>query len=444
MSSLNIWRGCPHNAKIAAASLLLAACYHPDFTPGLQCSETGECPEGQSCGDTGQCFPADSECILKSTFRDELSPADPAASFFGYFGAQSGGLLALTTYDDASQLGIVSAYALSNNQWRPIQTVRPADPTPGGRFGFGMAMDGTLMVVGNSGDSSISPELGSAYVFSYDGTQWSQLRKLVPPMLFAPGPAPAAPRQFGRQIAVSGTTVAVLAVGSEEVYIYTEDGSPTLQSTILPVPGISGVRTGNIGAVAADDALVVVGAPEDATRGADAGALSLIGRTGASWGPPVQITAQDAAGGESLGHSVAIEGTLIAAGAPRASHTGGETAGAVYLFENGGSGWTQTAKLIADDANPGDLFGISVAVGNGFVAVGAPLDDDRGTNSGSVYLFVRTPTGWRQHSKLLPMQPVADGVFGHLVLASGSTITAMAPTIQTINGRVAVYDFGCQ
>lgn len=44
-------------------------------------------------------------------------------------------------------------------------------------------------------------------------------------------------------------------------------------------------------------------------------------------------------------------------------------------------------KLVANDASSGDRLGHSVDLMNGFVVIGAPEDDDRGSGSGSVYRF---------------------------------------------------------
>src|SRR6056300_909031 len=48
---------------------------------------------------------------------------------------------------------------------------------------------------------------------------------------------------------------------------------------------------------------------------------------------------------------------------------------------------TEGDTLIASDGSFEDNFGNSVAVGNNLIVVGAPYDDDNGSNSGSVYIF---------------------------------------------------------
>ena len=44
-------------------------------------------------------------------------------------------------------------------------------------------------------------------------------------------------------------------------------------------------------------------------------------------------------------------------------------------------------KITASDGAAGDNFGYSVAISDNIVVVGANFDDDKGTNSGSAYIF---------------------------------------------------------
>ena len=65
---------------------------------------------------------------------------------------------------------------------------------------------------------------------------------------------------------------------------------------------------------------------------------------------------------------------------------------------------TQLAKLIAADGAANDNFGYSVAISDGIAVVGAYRDDDKGSNSGSAYVFEMSDssdaTSWTQVAKL--------------------------------------------
>ncbi|MFI4872339.1 MAG: FG-GAP repeat protein, partial [Phycisphaerales bacterium JB061] len=74
-------------------------------------------------------------------------------------------------------------------------------------------------------------------------------------------------------------------------------------------------------------------------------------------------------------------------------------------------------KLLADDGALGDIFGKSVAVDGGVAIVGAYLDDDNGTDSGSAYLF-NTTTGQQMH-KLVPSDGMASDGAAFAVAVAG-------------------------
>ena len=85
------------------------------------------------------------------------------------------------------------------------------------------------------------------------------------------------------------------------------------------------------------------------------------------------------------------------------------------------SGWTQVAKLTADDGAASDKFGSSVSIDGDTVVIGAYGDDDKGSNSGSAYVFTRDTagdlaSGWTQVAKLTAGDGAADDRFGYSVV----------------------------
>lgn len=115
-----------------------------------------------------------------------------------------------------------------------------------------------------------------------------------------------------------------------------------------------------------------------------------------------------------FGFSVVIKDGIVAVGAPQHNGAGG----AVYLFDaNTGN---QISILVADDAAPGKGFGSSVAISNGTLAIGSMSDDPNGTWSGSVYIF-DIATG-NQLRKIVPNDGGIFGLFGKNLAMSGDTI----------------------
>ena len=96
-----------------------------------------------------------------------------------------------------------------------------------------------------------------------------------------------------------------------------------------------------------------------------------------------KITASDGANNDRFGESVAVGSGRIVVGAYE-DDDNGSSSGSAYIFDLAG---TQLAKITASDAAANDNFGISVAIGNGRIVVGANGDDDNGSISGSAYIY---------------------------------------------------------
>ncbi|HYC56705.1 MAG TPA: S8 family serine peptidase, partial [Candidatus Binatia bacterium] len=138
-------------------------------------------------------------------------------------------------------------------------------------------------------------------------------------------------------------------------------------------------------AMAADAQRVLIGAPDEAHAGIDAGAAHLFdagsGALLRSYHDP------GAASGNGFGTAVALHDDLVMIGAPL-HDAAEEDEGAAYLFD------AATGELLHELANPApaaaDRFGRSVAIMDTTLFVGAPFDDATGTESGRGYLFDRT------------------------------------------------------
>jgi outer membrane protein assembly factor BamB len=123
----------------------------------------------------------------------------------------------------------------------------------------------------------------------------------------------------------------------------------------------------------------------------------------------------DAAAGDQFGTSVALTKNIALIGAPLNDDAGSST-GSAYLFDtNTGQ---QLAKLTASDAAADDQFGASVAINGNSAIIGAWLDDDSGSASGSAYLFDIT-TG-QELFKLTASDAAAGDRFGASVSLSDS------------------------
>jgi len=304
--------------------------------------------------------------------------------------------------------------------WNEQSKLTASDDAAGDMFGVSVAISGDTMVAGAPNDNDAGSDSGSAYVFVRSGTSWSQQAKLT-------ASDGAADDMFGNSVAISGDTVVVGAPydndgGSDSgsAYIFVRTGSTwTEQTKLTASDAVAGDMFG--ASVAIGGNTTVVGAYGDDDAGSLSGSAYVFVRSGSIWSQQDKLTASDAAGFDYFGSSVAISGDTAIVGA-YSDDDAGAGSGSAYVFVRNVSTWTQQDKLTASDAAIGDEFGTSVAISGDTVAVGAPNDNDGGSDSGSAYVFVRSDSIWTQQTKLTASDDAADDMFGVSVAISGDSV----------------------
>ncbi|MCA8940945.1 MAG: FG-GAP repeat protein [Planctomycetes bacterium] len=356
--------------------------------------------------------------------------------------------------------------------------LKPSSTDTSDWFGSCVAVDGDLAVVGvpfedssatgvggNASDDSAT-DAGGVFVFRRIGSIWSEEAYLKPSNTDAGD-------RFGSAVAVSGSTIVVGAPRESSnatgvdgndadntesqagaAYVFVWNGSSWLQQAYLKASNTeSGDRFG--ASVAVDGDSIVVGAYQedsdaDGVGGNDAdnsaaasGAAYVYARAGAAWTLQAYLKASNSDAGDLFGSSVGISGDTIVVGAPdEDSATIGvfgnqldesaPGAGAAYIFRRTGSNWAQQAYVKASNTEASDRFGVSSAISNDTVIVGADLEDggsagvngndtdNSASNSGAAYVFVRTgPAFWSQQAYIKPSNPGADDWFGNAVALDG-------------------------
>jgi len=174
----------------------------------------------------------------------------------------------------------------------------------------------------------------------------------------------------------------------------------------------------------------IVGAFFDDDAGDRSGSAYIFVRSGSTWTEQAKLTASDAAAGDQFGISVSISGDTAIVGA-RVDDDAGSSSGSAYVFTRSGTTWTQQAKLTASDAARGDVFGTFVSILGDTAIVGAEGDDDAcpsdPCSSGSAYVFVRSGTTWTEQAKLTASDAAAFDAFGIRISISGDTAIVSAP-----------------
>jgi len=134
-----------------------------------------------------------------------------------------------------------------------------------------------------------------------------------------------------------------------------------------------------------------------------------------------KITASDGASDDYFGYSVSISGDTAIVGA-HGKDDKGSLSGGAYVFVRDGTTWSEQQKLTASDGTVNDYFSYSVSISGDTAIVGAHGDDDRGSGSGSAYVFVRHGTTWSEQQKLRASDGAGSDYFGSSVSISGDAV----------------------
>ena len=195
-----------------------------------------------------------------------------------------------------------------------------------------------------------------------------------------------------------------------------------------------------------DGDTVLVAAQQMPNGGPGAAYIFRTSDGGASYDQVAKLTASDGALDDRFSAFLAIEGGTVVIGAPRDDDSG-TNSGSAYVFRTN-DGWATynfVAKLTADDAAAGDYFGKEVGIEDGVVAIGAcapPGIEQSG--GGAVYVFRASDDGltYSQVAKLTAADGVAGDRFGQSLAMDGGTIVVGAMRDEDAGNRTgSVYVF---
>jgi len=284
-------------------------------------------------------------------------------------------------------------------------------------------------------------DVGAAYPVTIDPLIASLEQELGPEVTGTGVPGD----EFGESVSVSGNTALVGSNFDDAAYVFVRSGTAwNLEARLMP--DSSTATTGLGSSVSLDQDTAVVGSPfENTTGGNTAGAVFIFTRSGTTWSQQAKLEANDAAASDNFGRSVSVEGDTVLVGMEYDDTAVGSNAGSAYVFVRSGTAWSQQAKLEASDAEANDYFGHSVSVDGDTALLGADSDDTlAGTNAGSAYVFIRSGTTWSQQAKLEANDAVAYDTFGASVSLSGDTALVGASHVESptdVNNTGAAYVF---
>jgi hypothetical protein len=288
--------------------------------------------------------------------------------------------------NNQSNSGAAYVYVRSGTTWSQQVYLKASNTEKDDSFGGGVAISGNQIVVSAYGDDS------NATGINGNGND-NSLAGAGAAYLFHSGGA-AADDHFGLSVDLEGDVAVVAAPdhdhlgmqGSGKAWIFRRSGTSwTLEGEQILDEPAPGKRFGSAVAVSGD--WLAVGADGDDVSGkTDCGSVSTYFRQADGIWASRGDKLFPAPSGSRLGRSVALDGTNLVAGAPRANGSG-----EVWTWDEGDSGvrwtWRSTGTVTAATPQADAEFGFSVALSGNRLIVGEP-----GRNA-TVFGLVRSNCG---------------------------------------------------
>lgn len=318
---------------------------------------------------------------------------------------------------------------------RLLEKCTSSETRSSGRYGNSIAIntngDDVLAVVGAKFDNH-------ATLLSYDKSSrtWDHVSSLHSLDNNSGSSSIISYNQFGSAVAISPEWIAISApIDTVSISVTLYRVSDAIQNRDNAVPDFSieqvdktpGSLFGS--SLAIDDKILVVGAERDR----DNKGSVYIYRNDNGWRLVSKLQSDNVSSHlqGNFGHSVAVAQGIIAVGAPNDTVGGRQRCGSVYIFQHTPKGFAYIQKISPQELLARDQFGyvVTIDVTNNpatdmredRIAIGTHMDDDKGMDSGSVYIYLRRD-GERSYSleqKLLPREQSPKSAFGSSIDMQG-------------------------
>ena len=295
--------------------------------------------------------------------------------------------------------GTVRVYDWNGSAWTQVGADIDGEAA-GDQFGFSVSIssDGSRVAIGarfndgTTGDATDSR--GHVRVYDWNGSAWTQVGADID--------GSAREDYAGVSVSLSSDGSRV-AFGAEQPggngYVRVLQLSGTTWTPVhSDVPGeTNGDLSGRSVSLSSNGSRVAIGAVHNDGNGINSGNVRIFEATGSGWvqmGGDIDGEAASDETGQSV--SLSSDGTRVAVGAPLNDGNGADS-GHVRIYDWNGTSWDQVADDIDGEA-AGDWFGIFVSLtSDGHrVAIGAAQNDGQGVDSGHVRIYDWNGGSWVQ------------------------------------------------
>jgi hypothetical protein len=301
---------------------------------------------------------------------------------------------------DAGFFGAAWIYVKQGNSWVQQGNKLVGTGTVGGftQQGYSVALsaDGNTAAIGGIGDNS---GIGAVWVFVRTGSTWSQQgAKLV-----GSDAVNFSNRGYSLSMSADGNTIVTGAPGFNSelgsAFVFVRNGTNwTQQGAMLQGTGaVFGPRFGESVSISANGNTIAIGGPKD---NGSRGAVWIFTRSGGIWSQQgLKLVGTQSLSGSQFGISLSLsaDGNTVLVGGWQDGNNGyGSAVGASWVFVRSGGVWSQQGnKLIGTGFSWPTYQGrsVSLSADGNLAMIGGFLDN---SGAGAVWFFKRSGTTWTQ------------------------------------------------
>lgn len=279
-----------------------------------------------------------------------------------------------------------------NNLWGERIKLMPNDGEEFDYFGYSVSVNMDNVIIGSPGNNYpycnriniLHNNSGAAYIFNRNNggsNLWGQVRKITP--IVNNGDM-----YFGNSVDISNNFAVVGAPYSNSVYVFEKDlGELNAWGQITKIipPNMGSNLFFGLNVKIENDIIIVSQNGYNNNRGAVDVFKKSIQCNSNDWLFIEKIEAYDYENDDNFGTSISINNGIIVIGAPKNDYKQSNT-GSIYIYNIEDETINFIQKIYAYDNYLNDHFGDSVATFNNTIIVGS-WDDDNGINSGSIYIY---------------------------------------------------------
>lgn len=279
-------------------------------------------------------------------------------------------------------------------------------------FGYDIALDGNRVICG---------EFAGATIYERGANDWVEVARLSPSTPLNPG--------YGRSVEIAGDQAFVgsLAFGDGRVFVFEKIGAGWQETAIIDThdPNVSGFTDVFGHDISYDDATgrLAIGSIYDDTLATDGGAVQIFERVSGVWTWLETVVAPVPLGIYAFGQAVVLENDRLIVGEPGPF----PSVGRVHVYERIGGSFVLQQTLMP--TNPGappytnpTTFGHSLALSGNTIAVSAPQSLPVSAK-GAVIVFENGPSGWTQVDYLVPaISTIASSAGGGVAIAGDQIV----------------------